>query len=234
MRLPAPLLPGRLERRYKRFLADITLDTGQTVTAHCPNPGAMMGLDAPGSRVLLSDRRGTGRKLDYGLELVQAEGVWVGINTSAPNRLVAEALADGRIPELAAYPEIRPEVKIRDGTRLDFRLGGADGAPACNLEVKNVHLMRQAGLAEFPDCVTVRGAKHLSVLGDLTEAGERSVMLYIVQRPDCSRFALAADLDPGYAAAFAGARSRGVEMLVYGCSVTPEEIAVGPRLRLDC
>lgn len=233
MRLP-PLVPGRLVQRYKRFLADVVLDTGEAVTAHCANPGSMLGLAAPGSRVWLSKSTAATRKLPYSWEVVEAQFAHglevVGINTAHPNALAEEAIGLGVIAELGGYERLRREVKYGRNSRIDILLE-AEGRPPCYVEVKNVHLMRQAGLAEFPDSVTARGAKHLEELGDRAEAGERAVMLYLVQMR-AERFALAADIDPTYAAAFARARSRGVEALAYRCRVTPEEIAVETRIAM--
>lgn len=219
MRFPQPLIRARLVKRYKRFLADVVLDDGQETTVHCPNPGAMLGLQDPGSTVWLSKSDKPGRKLAHTLELVEADGGLVGVNTMLPNRLVAEALAEGRIAELAAYPRIRAEVKFGAASRADFRLE-ADHAPACWVEVKNVHLMRERGLAEFPDCVAARSLKHLHELAARVAEGERAVMLFVVQRMDCDRFAAAADLDPAYAKGLDWAAGQGVEVLVRACQVS--------------
>lgn len=226
MQFPEPLIPARLQRRYKRFLADVTLPNGETATVHCPNPGAMLGLDQPGSRIWLKSGRG---KLPFGWVLSETEtGHLVGIDTTLPNRLVAEALAAGRIPDLAGYDEIRPEVAYGARSRVDFRLRHP-GRPDIYLEVKNAHLMRSPGLAEFPDCVTARGARHLHDLAAETGRGARAVMLFVVQRTDCSRFSLAGDLDPAYATAFREARNAGVEALCYATAISRTGIALdGP------
>jgi sugar fermentation stimulation protein A len=235
MRFAAPLIPATLIRRYKRFLADVALPSGETITAHCANPGAMTGLAAPGARVWLSRSDNAKRKLSHSWELVEVDlgsGLeFVGINTSLPNALAAEAVAAGRVPELAGYETIRREVKYGRSSRVDFLLEHP-GRPPCYVEVKNVHLMRQKGLAEFPDAVTKRGAKHLAELAAMVGAGARAVMLYLVQIASAERFALARDIDPAYAAAFDGARGAGVEALAYRCTLTHDGIEVAEPVQM--
>jgi sugar fermentation stimulation protein A len=233
MRWPHPLIPGRLIRRYKRFLADVALDAGGEVTVHCPNPGRMLGLDAPGSRVWLSQGKSALRKLPLTLELVEADGGLVGINTMHPNRLVEEAIRSGRIEELAGYREIRREVGYdiggQDrGSRIDLLLR-EPGRPDCYVEVKNVHLKR-AAVAEFPDCVTARGARHLAAMRRQVGAGARAVLLYVVQRTDCTAFAVAEDIDPVYAGAFRQALAGGVEALCRTCTIGLDRIELGVPL----
>ncbi|WP_186424432.1 DNA/RNA nuclease SfsA [Pannonibacter sp. I15F10I1] len=218
-----PLVRGRLVKRYKRFLADVVLDSGEEITAHCANPGSMLGLNAPGSLVYLSRSDNPARKLAWSWEIIEADGALVGISTAHPNRLVEEALLAGLIPELSGFAGLRREVKYGKNSRIDILLEGADGG-LTYVEVKNVHLMRQAGLAEFPDSVTARGAKHLVELEDMVRAGHRAVMVYLVQRPDCSELDFAADIDPAYAAALKQAMAGGVEAHAIGCEVTPEFI----------
>ena len=163
MRFPDPLIRGRLLRRYKRFLSDIELDSGEVVVAHCANPGAMLGLKDPGAPVWLSPSRNPKRKLKYSWELIRVDGHLVGINTALPNRIVEEAVAAQAVPELAGYPRLRREVPYGRNSRIDLLLESED-RPSCYLEVKTVHLKRRAGLAEFPDSCTKRGAKHLAQL----------------------------------------------------------------------
>ena len=228
MQFPSPLERGRLVQRYKRFFADVILDDGREVTAHCPNPGAMLGLNMPGLPVWLSVSDSPTRKLPHTLELVEADGGLVGVNTMHPNRLVAEALAADAIPELAGYAEIRREVKYGEASRVDFLLTSPD-RPPCWLEIKNCHLSRGGGLAEFPDCVAARSLKHLKELSREVEAGARAVMLFVIQRTDCDHFDAAADLDPAYAAGLKAAFGRGVEVLCYGCDISSEAVKLaGP------
>ena len=229
MRFPAPLIPATLIKRYKRFLADVTLATGETITVHVANPGSMIGLATPGSRVWLSKSDNPNRKLSHSWELIEADfgagPELVGVNTAHPNPLVGAALAAGLIPELAGYDSIRREVKYGKNSRVDFLLEGAK-RPPCYVEIKNVHLMRQPGLAEFPDAKTERGAKHLEELGDAVEAGNRATMLYLIQIGSAGRFSLARDIDPKYGAAFDRARSRGVEALAWRCRIDRDGIEV--------
>ncbi len=224
MEFAKPLVRGRLIRRYKRFLADVALDAGGEATAHCPNPGSMMGLDAPGLPVWLEPNDDPRRKLRYGWRLCELPGGhWAGIDTATPNRAAGEALRAGLIPELAAYRGVRAEVKYGVRSRVDFLLT-EPGLPDAWVEVKNVHLRRTGDLAEFPDSVTERGAKHLRELAAMKAQGARAVMLYVIQRDDCARLAMAADLDPGYAAAFRTARAAGVEALAWVCAISPEGV----------
>lgn len=226
MRFQTPLVPGRLIRRYKRFLADIALETGEEITAHCPNPGAMLGLKEPGLRVWLEPNDDPKKKLKYGWRLAElSDQHWAGIDTSLPNKVVGEALRTGQVSELAAYENIRPEVKYGTNSRVDFLLTG-DNLPDAYVEVKNVHLRRQDDWAEFPDSVTKRGAKHLADLADVVAAGHRAVMFYLVQRTDCSRMRLATDLDPNYGRAFRLARQAGVEVICYDTSITVDGVTL--------
>jgi sugar fermentation stimulation protein A len=236
MRFPSPLVRGRLVQRYKRFLADVILDTGEAITANCPNTGSMLGLNAPGSTVWLSRSDSLTRKYAYTWEMVEADlgagPALVGINTGHPNRLVAEAIAGGGIRQLGGYASLRREVRYGQGSRIDILLEDERNG-RCYVEIKNVHLMRAAGLAEFPDCVTARGAKHLRELAAMVSAGHRAVMVYLVQRDDAQSFALARDLDPAYAEAFKLAQAAGVEAIALACRMSPQEIAVDRPLRIE-
>jgi sugar fermentation stimulation protein A len=225
MDFPQPLVRGHLVQRYKRFFADVVLDDGTALTAHCPNPGAMLGLNTPGLPVWLSRSDDPKRKLAHTLELVEVDGGLVGVNTMHPNRLVAEALAADVIAEVAGYASVRREVKYGVGSRVDFLLEDPE-RPPCWLEVKNVHLRRAGALAEFPDCVAARSLKHLRELTAEVEKGARAVMLFVVQRTDCDVFAACVELDPAYAKGLDAAATAGVEVLVYGCDITTASVRI--------
>src|SRR5436190_18910821 len=229
MQFPQPLEKGALVARYKRFFADVVLGDGTPVTAHCPNPGAMLGLNTPGLPAWLSKSDDPKRKLAHTLELVEADGGLVGINTMHPNRLVAVALAADAIPELTGYATHRREVRYGANSRVDFLLEAPD-RPPCWLEVKNCHLRRAGTLAEFPDCVAARSLKHLRELTAMVEAGERAVMLFVVQRTDCDAFAACHDLDPAYAMGLTEAAARGVEVLAYSCEITQAGVRLAGRI----
>jgi sugar fermentation stimulation protein A len=229
MRFSQPLTPGVLVQRYKRFFADVALDDGRAVTAHCPNPGAMLGLNIPGQRVWLSPSDNPKRSLAWTLEIVEDNGVMAGVNTHTPNKLVAEALAAGAIPELAGYVSVRREVKYGEASRVDFLLTDPD-RPACWLEIKNCHLRRAGTLAEFPDCVAARSARHLRELSAMIAQGDRAVVLFTVQRQDCDAFSACRDIDPRFAAALDEAADAGVEVLVYECEMARDAIQVGQKL----
>lgn len=229
MRFGPPLIPAMLVRRYKRFLADVIFDTGEMTTVHVPNPGAMTGLDKPYSRVWLSDSQNPLRSLRYTWELIETDcgsgPEIVGVNTVQPNLLVSEALQAGMFPQLRDYPTVRREVKYGINSRADFVLE-APQRPRCYLEVKNVHLMRTPRLAEFPDCVTTRGAKHLDELAAMVGQGARAVLLFVIQIPSTESFAVASDIDRAYAAGYARARANGVEVLAWRCKINVEGIDI--------
>ena len=232
MRFQTELVPARLIRRYKRFLADCALEAdGRVVTAHCANPGSMMGLAEPGTRIWLEPNDDPRKKLDYGWRLVDHEnGHYTGVDTSVPNRALAAALAARTLAPFAGYARVRAEVPYGAGSRVDFLLEG-DGLPDAYVEVKSVTLSRAPGLAEFPDSVTARGAKHLRALAQMAQEGHRAVMLYLVQRTDCTAVTIAGDIDPGYLAAFRDALSQGVEVVCFGTHISPETITVGTSLQ---
>ncbi|MEO1240557.1 MAG: DNA/RNA nuclease SfsA [Pseudomonadota bacterium] len=233
MRFPAPLLTGRLVKRYKRFLADIALDDGREITAHCANPGSMMGVAEEGARVWVSEHHGTKRKLPYSWEIVEIGKTLIPVNTSNPNKIAAEAIEAGVIPELSGYADMRREVKYGEASRVDLLLEGGRRRKPCYVEIKNVHLSRNAGLAEFPDSVTKRGAKHLVELSSVAAQGARAVMLFVVQRSDCRAFRPAADLDPAYARTLTEAANAGVETLCYDCEVTTSEVVLRKALEIQ-
>ncbi|MBE7198030.1 MAG: DNA/RNA nuclease SfsA [Parafilimonas terrae] len=223
---PSPLMEGRLLRRYKRFLADVETAAGLE-TVHCPNPGAMMGLQAVGSRVLLSRSANPSRKLPLTWELVEADlpggPQWVGINTIRPNALVAEAFRAGLLAPLAGHLTLRPEVRYAAASRIDFLAEGPAGP--CHVEVKNCHLMRRAGLAEFPDCTAARSARHMSDLAAVVAEGGRALVVIVVQM-QAEAFDVARDIDPAFDRAFRAARAAGVETRAYRCAVGPEGVAI--------
>lgn len=229
MRFPSPLVRGLLVQRYKRFLADVRLDSGETISAACPNTGSMLGLNTPGSAIWLSRSDALTRKYPHTWEMVEADlgagPTLVGINPMHPNRIVGEAVASGLIDELAGYAVTRREVKYGVSSRIDLLLED-ERKGRCYVEVKNVHLMREAGRAEFPDSVTTRGAKHLAELSAMVAEGHRAVMVYLIQRPDAEAFSISGDIDPAYLAAFDKAIASGVETLALRCRLTTEEIAV--------
>jgi sugar fermentation stimulation protein A len=236
MKLQADLVPATLLRRYKRFLADVELVDGSVITAHVANPGAMLGLQAPGARVWLSKSPSKTRKLPYSWELIEADfgngPELVGVNTMHPNAIVAEALAANAIPELTGYDIIRREVKYGAASRVDFLLEHPS-RPPCYVEVKNVHMMRQPGLAEFPDSVTARGARHLDELAAMVAADARAVMLFVVQIGSSTAFALARDIDPAYGRAFDKARAAGVEAIAYTCRIDRGSIVLAGRVPIQ-
>jgi sugar fermentation stimulation protein A len=233
MQLPSPLLRGRLLKRYKRFLADIALDDGREITAHCANPGSMLGVAIVDATVWVNEHNNKKRKLAFSWEMVEIGGTLIPINTSNPNKIALEAIEAGAIAELAGYSDIRREVKYGEASRIDLLLEGGEHTAPCYVEVKNVHLSRRPGLAEFPDSVTTRGAKHLRELSRVAAAGGRAVMLFVVQRSDCTRFRPAIDLDPAYGAALKSAVAAGVETLCYDCEVSLSAVGLRNRIEID-
>ncbi len=219
-----PLYPGRLIKRYKRFLADIELEDGTFITAHCPNSGAMQGLTLPKTPVWVSLSSNSSRKLPYTWQMVQIEGTFVGMNTSNPNRLVEEAIKAKVIPELQGYQTLRREVPYGKNSRIDFLLE-SPSHKLTYVEVKNVHLKR-GQIAAFPSSVTTRGAKHMRELSDMVRQGHEAYVVYVVQRNDCEGFEIATDIDPIYGQETLRAYETGVKPLVYACEVTPKAITI--------
>lgn len=231
MRFQTPLEPATLLRRYKRFLADIRLADGREAVAHCANPGSMMGLAEAGMRIWVEPNDDPKKKLKYGWRLVEhGAGQFSGVDTSVANRVVKAALEAGEIGGLD-YVQLRPEVKYGEKSRVDFLLQG--GARDIYLEVKSVTLMRQAGLAEFPDSVTARGLKHLQELAAMVAQGHRAALFFLVQRTDAQAVTVAKDIDPAYAAGLRAAMAAGVEALAYDCRIDPQGIALKGPLALQ-
>ncbi len=234
MKFHAPLIEGVLLQRYKRFLADVQLSSGEIVLAHCANSGSMLSVKEPGSKVWLSPAADPARKLRYTWELIEVNGAMVGINTGLPNRIVAEAIAAGEIKELADYDSLKREQKYGKNSRIDILLESL-GRPPCYVEIKNVTMRRgfpPAHRAEFPDSVTARGAKHLVEMADMVRTGARAVMFYLVQRTDCDELSIAADIDPAYDKGLRTALAAGVEAIGYACDVSPVGVAVARPVKL--
>lgn len=230
MRFQTPLVPARLIRRYKRFLADARLEDGREITAHCANPGSMMGLAEEGTKIWLEPNDDPKKKLKFGWRLVDHEnGHFTGVDTSLPNRALKAALTGQSIDELSGYSQVRPEVRYARNSRIDFLLS-EEGRADAYVEVKSVTLCRHAGQAEFPDSVTARGTKHMADLAQMAGEGHRAVLFYLVQRSDAEQVSLAADIDPAYAAAVQKAVSQGVEVMAYRAVLTPETVRIDRRL----
>jgi sugar fermentation stimulation protein A len=226
-----PLIPGILLKRYKRFLADIKLDSGEFITAHCPNSGSMKTCKEPGWKVLVSESDNPKRKLKYTWEMVHNGKCWIGINTQVPNKIASEAILNGTIPELSGYSDLKNEVKYGKNSRIDILLSG--GKPDCYVEVKNVTLVEEDGYYKFPDAVTERGKKHLYEMLDMIKSGKRAVMLYVIQRSDGTIFKPAYDIDPVYGKSLKEVHQQGIEILAYRADVTPERIELTTRLEFE-
>ncbi len=219
-----PLVRGTLIRRYKRFLADVRLDGGEQVTAHCPNSGSMKGCALPGCTVYLSRSDNPKRKLAFTWELIQTPTSLIGVNTLVPNRLVHHALANGQIPALSGYPRITREVRVDGRSRIDLMLNGGS-RPACYIEVKNCTWVAHQ-TAAFPDAPTTRGARHMAALEKLAALGHRAVVFFLIQRMDAVRFRPADEIDPAYGKALRQAVNNGVELVVYDVHITLEHIRI--------
>ena len=234
MKFEKPLRAGRLLKRYKRFMADVELEDGEVVTAHCPNSGSMATCKDPGQPVRLLHVDSPKRKLKYTWELYHSGDGWVGINTQRPNALVAEAIEAGEIPELTGYGRVRREVKYGQNSRVDILLED-EGRPRCFVEVKNCTLLAPDGRVRFPDAVTERGRKHLDELIQTVKDGDRAVMFFLVNREDGAGFGPADHIDPAYGRRLREAAEAGVEILVYRSrlSETAMELGAAVPLHLD-
>lgn len=218
--------------RYKRFFADIEFDTGETITAHCPNPGKMLGLLNEGTPALVTYLNDPKKKLQYRLEALCENGVWVGVNTQWPNRVIYKAIAAQMLPELTGYASLQPEKKYGHNSRIDIYASSHAFLPDAYVEIKNVHLSRRAGHAEFPDCVTERGAKHLYELIDMVQTGYRAVVVFCVQRDDCLDFDIARDCDPKFGHAYDAAREAGVEFIAVGFEFSEDGLRFDKALKV--
>lgn len=227
------LIPARLIKRYKRFLADVELDNGEVITVHTPNTGSMMGLSDPGIRVWLRDTQSATRKYRYSWEMSEpSPGNFVGVHTGIVNQLVIEAIKSNRIPELRGYDSIHPEQKYgKENSRIDLLLK-SQNQPDCYLEIKNVTAISEESTAIFPDAVSTRGQKHLRELMDMVKQGNRAMMFYCVQRQDCNTFRPAVEIDPGYASLLAKAYSQGVEIVAYRAKTMPSIIEITEPLEI--
>lgn len=228
MHFNPPLISAYLQRRYKRFLADVTTTDGATLTIHCPNTGAMTACMVEGGECWYSTSENPKRKYPNTWEISStASGDLVGVNSALANKLLAEALDSKAIPELEDYESYRREVKVGKNSRLDFQLlGSAKDSRPCYVEVKSMTLMREPGIGEFPDAVTVRGVKHLQELGQLARGGARAILFFCVQHTGIERVKVAEDIDPNYASALEDARDAGVEVIAYKAHVSPQEMVL--------
>lgn len=231
MRFDPPLQGARLERRYKRFLADVVLPDGERLTAHCPNTGSMLGCADPGMRVWLSRAANPARKYAWTWELVEAlPGVLVGIHTGRTNALVREGIHAGVITELHGYGTLKGEVMAGEGFRVDFLLQGHTDRPDCYLEVKNVTAAVQDGIALFPDAVSERASRHLRELMEKVRAGHRAALCFCVQRDDVAEVRPADSIDPVYGRTLREAAANGVEILAYVARMSPEDAMLYRRV----
>jgi sugar fermentation stimulation protein A len=222
------LTPGVLLKRYKRFLADVKLETGEIVTAHCPNTGSMKGCSEPGRTVYLSSHNNPKRKYRYTWELIAMPTSLVGVNTLIPNRLVYKSIDQKWIPELSRYNRIQREVKIGEHSRIDLMLTDGD-AKRCYIEIKNCTLVNEA-IAQFPDAVTSRGLKHIIELENLVKAGHRCMMFYFIQRMDAQVFRPADHIDPEYGRRLRQAVEKGIEVLAYDVRINLQGIELNKKI----
>jgi len=231
MQIEKPVVLGRLVKRYKRFLTDVTMEDGSLVTAHCPNTGSMKGCLEEGARVVLRDSEDPKRKLRHTFQTIEVGGTWVNVDTGLPNALAYEAVDAGLIEELTGYESLRREVKYGTGSRIDLLLEDETRGKAY-VEVKNTTLA-EGDLAKFPDAVTSRGLKHLRELARVVEEGHRGVMLYCISREDVTRFTVADEIDPAYGKALREVAAAGVELIAYSTKVTPTSFELHRRLKIE-
>ncbi|MBN2331852.1 MAG: DNA/RNA nuclease SfsA [Deltaproteobacteria bacterium] len=224
-----PLIKGRLVRRYKRFLADVQLENGQLVTAHCPNSGRMISCSEPGRPVYLSRANNPKRRLPYTWELIDMPSSLVGVNTIVPNRLVKKAIIEHQIPELDGYLIINSEVPYGQNSRIDLLLSNPEQEKRCYVEIKNCTLVED-GLAMFPDAVTSRGLKHLVELEKQVAEEQRGIIFFLIQRMDAQRFRPADHIDPAYGRQLRHARDHGVELVIYDVFIDTKRISIGHPL----
>ena len=227
---PVKFITGRLIKRYKRFFADVKLDSGEVVTAHCPNTGSMIGLLTEGNIVYLSETDNEKRKLKYTLEIIKVQDACVGVNTHKANRIVEEGIVEKKISTLGKKYDFRREVKYGKNSRIDFLITNKKGEEIY-LEVKNVTLSKRKDIAEFPDAVTERGSKHLLELIDVVKKKKRAIMLFLVQRDDCQKFRIAEEIDPVYKKNIVRAEKAGVEILCYSCSFIRNNIELDKKIK---
>jgi sugar fermentation stimulation protein A len=230
MKFKERLLQGALIKRYKRFFIDIKYKN-KIITAHCPNSGSMMGLLDRGNKAWFSLSNNPKRKLKYTLEMIEVKNKKVGINTLLTNKIVLEALKHKKINSLNKFNHIKTESKFSDGTRFDFLL--SNDKEKCFLEVKNVTLLRENKIAEFPDAITSRGTKHLNELCNAKKKGYQSYILYLIQRENCNSFKIAKDIDEEYKIAFSKALKSGVKILCYDCKLNSEEIKLNKQINYE-
>ena len=230
MKFKERLLQGALIKRYKRFFIDIKYKN-KIITAHCPNSGSMMGLLDRGNKAWFSLSNNPKRKLKYTLEMIEVKNKKVGINTLFTNKIVLEALKHKKINSLNKFNHIKTESKFSDGTRFDFLL--SNDKEKCFLEVKNVTLLRENKIAEFPDAITSRGTKHLNELCNAKKKGYQSYILYLIQRENCDSFKIAKDIDEKYKIAFTKALKTGVKILCYDCKLNSEEIKLNKQINYE-
>lgn len=227
MRFSAPLQAAVLLRRYQRFLADVRLNDGRIVTAHCPNTGSMRTCSTPGSKVFLSESVNPSRKYPYTVELVENNAILIGVNTSRTNTVVQEAIQNGLIAEFGKPMKMQREVRTSANCRLDLVL--EHGHSQTFVEIKSCTFV-QDGVAMFPDAVTVRGHKHLLELADLVRRGHKGAIFFLVQRTDARQFRPATFIDPLYSTTLRQVHELGVAILVYQAEISPEEIVVSQPL----